>query len=509
LYFRTFTIIGLLLIALGSGGIKPCVAAFGGEQFKLPQQAAQLAVFFSLFYFSVNAGSLISTSVTPILREDVSCFGMPDCFPLAFGVPAALMFVSILIFLGGKFLYKILPIQGNMLVKVFQCIGVSSLYFQTSKYLKYQTFNQSAIKTRKLEKTSNPREHWLEYAESTHGKKLVMETKILLNVLVLYLPLPFFWALFDQQGSRWTFQATRMSGDIGFMEIKPDQMQVINPLLILVFIPLYEVLFYPLLSLIGVRRPLQKLTIGGILAGVAFVISAIVEINLENTYPVLPQSNEGQFRIFNGKSCDYSFTSNITEIPTFSLRANQLFEEKFIKVDGEKGTSFQVTVASATPASCQADIGAVKTFNLPEKSARSFFMFGESIESANQVNSTMFEDSAEKSRNGRPLLRVLANIHSNSQIKLMDSKDNLRYNETKEFIGQDDYPASTYKVFIGDREILTEMEMKLGGVYTLIINERGTNDFAATLNVISEPNSMNMLWLIPQYVVMTLGEVNY
>lgn len=90
----------------------------------------------------------------------------------------------------------------------------------------------------------------------------MLETRILLNVLVLYLPLPFFWALFDQQGSRWTFQATRMDGDIGVYVIKPDQMQVINPLLILIFIPLYEVAFYPLLNLIGIRRPLQKITAG-------------------------------------------------------------------------------------------------------------------------------------------------------------------------------------------------------------------------------------------------------
>jgi solute carrier family 15 (oligopeptide transporter), member 1 len=79
---RFLTILGLFLIAVGSGGIKPCVAAFGGEQFTLPQQAAQIAIYFSAFYFAVNAGSLISTTVTPILREDVKCFGMDDCFPL-------------------------------------------------------------------------------------------------------------------------------------------------------------------------------------------------------------------------------------------------------------------------------------------------------------------------------------------------------------------------------------------------------------------------------------------
>lgn len=119
--------IGLFLIAVGSGGIKPCVAAFGGEQFKLPQQAKQIGIFFSIFYFAINLGSFISTSVTPILRG-VGCFGETDnCFSLGFGVPAALMVVSILIFLSGKFLYKMNPPVGNMFVKVCSCVAVSRL----------------------------------------------------------------------------------------------------------------------------------------------------------------------------------------------------------------------------------------------------------------------------------------------------------------------------------------------------------------------------------------------
>ena len=82
-FYRALTLLGLALIAFGSGGIKPCVAAFGGEQFKMPQQAAQLAIFFSMFYFSVNSGSFVSTAITPILREDVKCFGQDDCYSLA------------------------------------------------------------------------------------------------------------------------------------------------------------------------------------------------------------------------------------------------------------------------------------------------------------------------------------------------------------------------------------------------------------------------------------------
>lgn len=144
-----------------------------------------------------------------------------------------------------------------------------------------------------------------------------------------------FWTLFDQQGSRWTFQATRMDGDVGFMEIKPDQMQVINPLLILVFIPLYEVVFYPLLNLIGIRRPLQKLTLGGILAGIAFIISAVLEMNLEPTYAVVAGPGEAQLRIFNGLNCEFNVETNIPEHENFVLKALESFQEKHIWLKSE------------------------------------------------------------------------------------------------------------------------------------------------------------------------------
>lgn len=92
---KTTLIVGLLLIAIGSGGIKPCVSAFGGDQFELPKQAVQLATFFSILYFSNNFGGVITSAVTPILRADVHCFGQNDCYSLAFGVPAILMIISI------------------------------------------------------------------------------------------------------------------------------------------------------------------------------------------------------------------------------------------------------------------------------------------------------------------------------------------------------------------------------------------------------------------------------
>lgn len=112
-----------------------------------------------------------------------------------------------------------------------------------------------------MKDTSNvAKEHWLDYAESKYGHDLVDDVKSLMKILILYIPLPFFWALQDQQGSRWTFQATRMDGEVGFFTIKPDQMQVINPLFIILFIPLWDLFVYPMLEKVGIKRPLQVFT---------------------------------------------------------------------------------------------------------------------------------------------------------------------------------------------------------------------------------------------------------
>lgn len=122
---RWMTFIGLALIAIGSGGIKPCVSAFGGEQFKRPQQEHHLLKYFALFYFTINMGSFFSMLLTPILRDDVHCFGGYDCFPAGFGLPALLMIIATIIFLSGRFLYKIKRFEGNSITRVVGCIWVS------------------------------------------------------------------------------------------------------------------------------------------------------------------------------------------------------------------------------------------------------------------------------------------------------------------------------------------------------------------------------------------------
>ncbi|XP_031639199.1 solute carrier family 15 member 2-like, partial [Contarinia nasturtii] len=256
--------IGLTLIAFGGGGIKPCVSAFGGDQFKLPEQSTQMATYFSLFYFVFNAGSFISTLITPVLRADVHCFNENDCYSLAFGVPALLMILAILFFVSGRSSYTCVKTSSdNMLLKMLKCTW-------------------HAIVTKQLERKTKPRKNLLDYSIEKYGAQLVDDIRAMVKICVLYLPFSFFWTLSYQPGSLWTFQASKMNGDLGFYTMKPDQMQMVESLMVLIFIPLYQTVVNPALAIIGIRRPLQKLTFGGAMAVISFLLAAYVEHRIDS-----------------------------------------------------------------------------------------------------------------------------------------------------------------------------------------------------------------------------------
>uniref|UniRef100_A0A8C5BT78 Solute carrier family 15 member 1a n=1 Tax=Gadus morhua TaxID=8049 RepID=A0A8C5BT78_GADMO len=259
------SMVGLVLIALGTGGIKPCVAAFGGDQFQ-DHQERQRSTFFSVFYLCINAGSLLSTIITPILRaQECGIHTQQKCYSLAFGVPAALMVVALVVFIAGSGMYHKAEPQGNILLDVCKCIGF-------------------AIKNRFRHRGKEfpKRTHWMDWADEKYEKLLIAQIKMVLKVLFLYIPLPMFWTLFDQKGSRWTFQATTMDGNFGLLVLQPDQMQTVNPILILTLVPIMDSVVYPLIRKCGLNfTPLKRMTVGMFLAAMAFVAAALVQIEID------------------------------------------------------------------------------------------------------------------------------------------------------------------------------------------------------------------------------------
>lgn len=121
---RTFSIIGLVVITVGSGCIKSTSNTYGGDQYKA-HELKSIALFFAINYFAFNCGSIVSRFVNPILREDIKCFGSDDCYALAFGIPGIFMLIAALVILAGKRFSVCLKASGNTLTNVSGCILVS------------------------------------------------------------------------------------------------------------------------------------------------------------------------------------------------------------------------------------------------------------------------------------------------------------------------------------------------------------------------------------------------
>lgn len=500
------SMVGLFLIALGTGGIKPCVSAFGGDQFVLPQQERLLTQFFSIFYFSINTGSLISTYCTPLLRDNVQCFG-DDCYSLAFGVPAILMVCSLFLFLFGSNLYIKKPPGGNVLIEVGSIVS-------------------HALKRKR--KTKTVRKHWLDHADDKFSKDLIRDVKILLKVLFLYIPLPVFWALFDQQGSRWTFQATRMDGEIGSFTIKPDQMQVVNPVFILTMIPVFDSIVYPLLAKCNIlKRPLPRMFTGGLLAGCAFVISGCIELKLETTYPVPVEGGETRLTFINTLPCNVTLTTpwDKEEVTLMNL------EEKIyqsINLDEDR-SNLSASITFDTN-----DCGDVSSFkdnpqiiDVEEKTAYTVMI------TAGNTTAEMVKvdpaDDYDKSSDGKPRLRMLFNLDTsivfNSTVLLQGKSEDYFFPINESVQGYvsgtefQDVESGEYSVYMPtsideheDKPVGT-FSVRLGGVYNFLVQKsldtNVTNEISVSRYMITSENSVHMLWLIPQYFVITVSEVMF
>lgn len=147
--------LGLYLIALGTGGIKPCVSSFGADQFDDtdPKERVKKGSFFNWFYFSINIGALISSSFLVWIQDNAG-------WGLGFGIPAVFMGIAIASFFSGTPLYRFQRPGGSPLTRMCQVLVASfhkrDVVVPEDYALLYETQDKnSAIEgSRKLEHTN-------------------------------------------------------------------------------------------------------------------------------------------------------------------------------------------------------------------------------------------------------------------------------------------------------------------------------------------------------------------
>lgn len=148
----TFT--ALYLIALGTGGIKPCVSSFGADQFDETDdiERKKKSSFFNWFYLSINVGALIASSVLVWIQMNVG-------WGWGFGIPAVAMAIAVVFFFTGSRLYRLQKPGGSPITRIFQVIVASfrkvNIKVPADKTLLYETTDEecSIQGSRKLEPT--------------------------------------------------------------------------------------------------------------------------------------------------------------------------------------------------------------------------------------------------------------------------------------------------------------------------------------------------------------------
>ena len=219
---EAWMIAGLVLIALGAGGIKPCVSAHVGDQFG-SKNAHLLPRIFNWFYFSINLGAFASMLLTPWLLE---WYG-PHW---AFGVPGVLMAVATYVFWLGRKRFAHVPAGG---------VG---------------------------------------FLREAFGKEGIIA---ILKLAPVYLFVAMFWALFDQTGSTWIFQSMDMDRHFLGFEWLPSQIQSLNSVFVLTFIPLFAYFIYPTVEKFWPLSPLRKMAVGFLLMASSFVLVSLIQENID------------------------------------------------------------------------------------------------------------------------------------------------------------------------------------------------------------------------------------
>ncbi len=329
--------IGLGLIAVGSGGIKPNVSAHVGDQFGRSNWFRVPSIF-QAFYFIINLGSAAATLLIP---KTLQWYG-PG---VAFGIPGTLMALATLAFWMGRKVFVHVPahpggklgaldalssgafvvafahlfapavfhdlswkvlvpsalgfiVFGGIVFAIRQRIEqddgfLAVLFYAVRSYL-------SGAKASPAEPGAAPavihadpkvqarRERVLGSrlfgpAARHFGVEAAEGPPAVLNIVSVFFLVSVFWALFDQHGSSWVLQAKTMNLHLpGIGDVQPSQIAALNPVMVMLLIPLNNRLIYPGIGKLGFEMtPLRRMTGGMLVAGASFLLVAFIQHRIE------------------------------------------------------------------------------------------------------------------------------------------------------------------------------------------------------------------------------------
>ena len=285
---------GLFLIAFGSGGIKPLVASFVGDQFDQTNKHKAKLVF-EMFYWIINFGSFFASWLMPMFLRD---YGPA----VAFGIPGIMMLAATIVFwLGSKKYVHVPPAPPNP--HSFTRVARTALLAQVNGgsrpglyvayvgvvgaiYAFYRMPDLGFVISACLALVlllafgSIGTAMQLERARGAHPDEAVEGVRAVLRILVIFALVTPFFSLFDQKASTWIVQAESMTRPENFL---PSQMQALNPLLVMLLIPFNNLVLYPSLQRFGWQpTALRRMTAGIGFSSLSWVVIGMLQLALDS-----------------------------------------------------------------------------------------------------------------------------------------------------------------------------------------------------------------------------------
>lgn len=309
---RAGLFVGLAAVALATGGIKTSVAPFGADQITVDSERTS---FFFVFYQAINVGSLLSYIALPIVRQRAG-------YGPAFTVPACFLALSILVFLAARGSYTRVPPSGSVLVTTVNVLraalgrgGISTGAghprpppHEASPIMAAASLGNSVAHAAGSSAQATDPEAtpliltpaaytgsadappgsgvltgtWVDRARGQVPDQDIVDVVAVGRLLPIYAMLPFFWAVYESYSAIWTLQASKMDLCFGSICLQPEQLQTVNPALIVTLIPLFDRFIIP-----GLMRskwtilhptPLRRMAAGLFLAGCAWVVTGVLEM---------------------------------------------------------------------------------------------------------------------------------------------------------------------------------------------------------------------------------------
>ncbi|KAF3340815.1 protein NRT1/ PTR FAMILY 8.3-like protein [Carex littledalei] len=288
-----FTFLGLYMISLGSGSIKPCLSAFGADQFDNTDTRAK-ASFFSWYYLSIKIAVFIASTVVVWIQDNYG-------WTIVFGIATLLVGIAFLSLVSGSGYYRYRKRSGSPFTRLCQVIVAASrkynMNFPEDNSLLYQAKGKLAIVQENEELEHTPRFSFLDKAAivttsdfsisgalnpwSLCTMSQVEELKSILNLLPIWATFILFSSVVSQESSVFVEQGMVMDRHFGSLNISPASLSSFSVLAVVVFAPIYDKIIVPIAcrftKIEGGMSHLQRAGIGLLFSILSMSSAAIVE----------------------------------------------------------------------------------------------------------------------------------------------------------------------------------------------------------------------------------------